>query len=251
MFVAFFSGGSGGWRAQQNTPRSRAREVHERNMQATDLDVIHEDEHLIVLDKPAGLLAVPGRGPDKQDCLSSRAQQRWPDALVVHRLDMATSGIVVMARGIEMQRRLGLAFEKRQVHKRYIAVVVGTLRNPAPDNAWQTIDLPLMVDWMNRPRSIVEHSHGKPSVTRWRLATDARAHHPDFGTRVELEPFTGRTHQLRVHLQAIGHPIAGDPLYASVEGEALAPRLLLHAAMLTVPHPGTGAPTSFQSPCPF
>jgi len=216
-----------------------------------DLRTIHEDEHILVLDKPAGLLAVPGRGPDKQDCLSSRALQRWPDALVVHRLDMATSGLVVMARGIEMQRRLSLAFEKRRVHKRYLAVVVGELANPDPDNAWQTIDLPLMVDWMNRPRSIVEHTHGKPSVTRWRMATDAPAQHAGIGTRVELEPVTGRTHQLRVHLQAIGHPIAGDPLYASVEDEALAPRLLLHAATLTVPHPLTNEPLTFHSPCPF
>ena len=209
------------------------------------------DEHLLVLDKPAGLLAVPGRGPDKQDCLSSRAQALWPDALIVHRLDMATSGLVVMARGIEMQRRLSLAFEKRKVHKRYVAVVVGTLANPDADNAWQTIDLPLMVDWMNRPRSIVEHTHGKPSVTRWRTATDAPAQHAGIGTRVELEPVTGRTHQLRVHLQAIGHPIAGDPLYASVEGEALAPRLLLHAARLSVVHPFTDEPFTFHSPCPF
>ena len=217
-------------RAQPDSPQATRVPVPD------GLSVLHADEALLVFDKPAGLLAVPGRGPDKQDCLSSRAQQRWPDALVVHRLDMATSGLVVMARGIEMQRRLSLAFEKRRVHKRYVAVVVGELANPDPGNAWQTIDLPLMVDWMNRPKSIVEHTHGKPSVTRWRLATDAPAQRAGIGTRVELEPVTGRTHQLRVHLQAIGHAILGDALYASPEQQARAPRMLLHAHALTQLH---------------
>ncbi|WP_382156278.1 pseudouridine synthase [Hydrogenophaga sp. ANAO-22] len=204
---------------------------------------------MIVLDKPAGLLAVPGRGPDKQDCLSARAQAKWPDALVVHRLDMATSGLVVMARGIEAQRQLSRAFEQREVHKRYTAVVAGTLRNPQPDNGWNTIDLPLTIDWPNRPRSIVSAELGKPSVTRWRLAgapTD-----DDHTTRLELEPVTGRTHQLRVHLQAIGHPILGDMLYATPEQQARAPRLLLHAHQLSLPHPQHGDTVHFHSPCPF
>ncbi|MBL0920293.1 MAG: RluA family pseudouridine synthase [Hydrogenophaga sp.] len=212
------------------------------------LNLIHEDEHLIVLDKPAGLLAVPGRGPDKQDCLSTRAQARWPDALIVHRLDMATSGIVLMARGIDMQRKLSMLFEKRRVDKRYTAVVAGALANPG--NAWQTIDLPLMIDWLNRPRSIVHHGMGKPSLTRWRLADDQETH-AGIGTRLELEPVTGRTHQLRVHLQAIGHPIVGDPLYASETQRTLADRLLLHAGWLALPHPANGNPIEFHSPCPF
>lgn len=213
------------------------------------LNVLHEDEALLVFDKPAGLLAVPGRGPDKQDCLSARAQARWADALVVHRLDMATSGIVVMGRGIEAQRALGLAFEKRRVHKRYVAVVAGELVNPQPGNGWNTIDLPLWVDWLNRPRSIVHAEFGKPSVTRWRLAAEPA---PLSGTtRLDLEPVTGRSHQLRVHLQAIGHPIAGDPLYASAEQEALSPRLLLHAQALELPHPVTGERLRFECPCPF
>jgi tRNA pseudouridine32 synthase/23S rRNA pseudouridine746 synthase len=213
----------------------------------SNLHVIHEDEHMIVLDKPAGLLAVPGKGPDKQDCLSTRAQTRWPDALVVHRLDMATSGLVVMARGLDAQRTLSRAFETRQVHKRYTAVVAGTLANPLPDNGWNTIDLPLIADWPNRPRSIVSAELGKPSVTRWRLDG------PSGGdtTRLELEPVTGRTHQLRVHLQAIGHPILGDALYATPEQQALAPRLLLHAHHLSLPHPLHGATMAFHSPCPF
>jgi len=215
------------------------------------LQLVHEDPHLIVLDKPAGLLAVPGRGPDKQDCLSARAQARWPDALIVHRLDMATSGLVIMARGIEMQRALSMAFEKRRVHKRYCAVVAGDLPNPDPHNGWQTIDLPLMIDWLNRPRSIVHHGMGKPSLTRWRLAADDRGAHAGIGTRLELEPVTGRTHQLRVHLQAIGHPIVGDPLYANEAQRALADRLLLHAGWLALPHPATGEALEFHAPCPF
>ena len=214
-----------------------------------DLQVVHEDEHLVVLNKPSGLLAVPGRGPDKQDCLSTRAQARWADALIVHRLDMATSGLLVLARGLPMQRAISSAFEQRRVHKRYVAVVSGQLTNPSPDNAWQTINLPLMIDWMNRPRSIVHWGMGKPSVTHWRLLNDSPA--PQVGTRIELEPLTGRTHQLRVHLQALGHPIVGDPLYASPEQQALAPRLLLHAADLSFAHPATGQPLTLHSPAPF
>ncbi len=224
--------------------RPTAREVQP----VSNLRVIHEDGQLIVLDKPAGLLAVPGRGPDKQDCLSARAQARWPDALVVHRLDMATSGLVVMARGLDAQRQLSRAFETRQVHKRYTAVVAGALKNMQPDNGWNTIDLPLTIDWPNRPRSIVSAELGKPSVTRWRLAASPN---DDNTTRLELEPVTGRTHQLRVHLQAIGHPILGDMLYATPEQQARAPRLLLHAHQLSLPHPLGNETMHFYSPCPF
>lgn len=217
------------------------------------LDVLFEDAHLLVLDKPAGLLAVPGRGPDKQDCLSARAQAVWLDALVVHRLDMATSGLVVMARGIDAQRCLSLAFEQRRVYKRYIAVVAGELLNSLPDNAWNLIDLPLLLDWPNRPRSAVNHEAGKPSTTRWRLtpADKTPKNHTGIATRVELEPITGRSHQLRVHLQAIGHPIVGDPLYAPPDAPAQAERLLLHAQAIEIPHPTTGERMLFESPCPF
>lgn len=211
--------------------------------------VVHADDHMLVLDKPAGLLAVPGRGPENQDCLSARVQARHPDALIVHRLDMATSGLIVMARGIDAQRRLSGSFEKRLVHKRYVAVVAGTLRNPQPDNGWNTIDLPLMVDWLNRPRSIVQRELGKPSLTRWRLDGDTPS--ASGTTRIDLAPVTGRSHQLRVHLQAIGHPIAGDPLYADPAQQALAPRLLLHACVLELPHPATGERLRFASPVPF
>ena len=202
---------------------------------AGGVQVVHEDADLLVLDKPAGLLCVPGRGPDKQDCLSARAQQRWPGALIVHRLDQATSGLVLMARHIDAQRQLSHAFAERQVHKRYQAVVQGHM--DAGDGAWQTIDLPIAADWPRRPLRVIDHATGKPSQTRWRvLAHDAAAR----TTRVALEPITGRTHQLRLHLSAIGHPILGDALYADAATQAQAPRLLLHACALGLAHPVTG-----------
>jgi tRNA pseudouridine32 synthase/23S rRNA pseudouridine746 synthase len=207
--------------------------------------LVFVDEHLLVLDKPAGLLAVPGRGTEKQDCLSARAQRLWPDALVVHRLDMATSGLFLMGRGLHMQRVLSRAFAERQVAKRYEAVVAGRLG--APGDAGE-IDLPLAADWPNRPRQQVDREHGRPSLTRWRVL--ARDDDGD-STRVSLEPVTGRSHQLRVHLLAIGHPILGDALYAPAAVQARAPRLLLHAAGLRLAHPATGEPLHFASTVPF
>lgn len=198
--------------------------------------LVFEDDALLVLDKPAGLLSVPGRGADKADCLSARAQQRWPDALIVHRLDQATSGLVLLARGPAMQRQLSRAFAERQIAKRYEALVHGRLTQApmAADAIWSEIDLPLIPDWPQRPRSKVDHATGKPSRTRWRaLQHDAASN----TTRVSLEPVTGRTHQLRVHLQAIGHPIVGDALYGPPDG---APRLMLHACALGLAHPVTG-----------
>lgn len=202
---------------------------------------------MLVADKPTGLLCVPGRGEAGRDCLSARVQQHYPDALIVHRLDMATSGLCVLARGADAQRHLSMAFAAREVHKRYVAVVQGRLQG-LPDGAWSCIDLPLSPDWPNRPLSKVDPEHGKPSVTRWRvLAHDDVAH----TTRLELEPVTGRSHQLRLHLQAIGHPILGDALYAPPPVQAMAARLLLHATAITLPHPATGEPLSLQSPVPF
>ena len=195
---------------------------------------LYIDEHLLVLDKPPGLLSVPGR--TEPDCLSARAQALWPDALVVHRLDQATSGLFVMARGIESQRRLGLAFEKRRVHKTYVAVVEGRMAEDAGK-----IDLPLVVDWPNRPRQQVDPVNGRAALTFWRVLERGGER-----TRVELQPVTGRSHQLRVHLQAIGHPIVGDDLYG-IAG----PRLLLHATALTLPHPVDARPLQFHSPAPF
>ena len=206
---------------------------------------LHEDDALLVLEKPAGLLCVPGRGPDKQDCLSTRAQARWPDALIVHRLDQATSGLVLMARGAAMQRALSRAFEQRQVSKRYVAVVSGTL---APSGASGEISLPIAADWERRPLRVVDAERGKPSLTRWRVLGCGT---PAGTTRVALEPVTGRTHQLRVHLAALGHPILGDALYADAATQARAPRLLLHACALAFTHPATGAAMAFESPADF
>ncbi len=214
-----------------------------------ELLIVHADPHLLVLVKPAGLLSVPGRGPQKQDCASARAQRLYPDARIVHRLDMATSGLLLMGRGAQMQRDLGRLFEQRQVQKRYVAVVAGRLETAsAMAGGWSLIDLPLAADWPNRPRWMVDRTHGKPSQTRWRvLAYDAARD----ATRLELEPLTGRSHQLRVHLQSLGHPIVGDRLYAPTEVQALSPRLLLHAYRLRLAHPADGSALDFSSAAPF
>lgn len=211
-----------------------------------ELTVLYADDALLVLDKPAGLLSVPGRGEDKQDCLSARAQSLHPDALVVHRLDMATSGVMVLARSPAAQRTLNQAFANRAVTKRYIAVVDG---HPAPSiGTWGVIDLPIIVDWPNRPRRVIDHQLGKPSVTRWRVLSH---NEHDQTTRVELEPVTGRSHQLRVHLLAMGHAIVGDALYGSPRVQAMADRLLLHACSLELCHPVTAQPMRFVSAAHF
>lgn len=209
-----------------------------------DLDTVYADEHLLVFNKPSGLLSVPGRGEDKQDCLSARAQQAYPDALVVHRLDMSTSGLLLMARGIAMQRLLNAAFAGREVAKRYTAVVAGH-----PPSAQGQIDLPILVDWPNRPLRKIDPDHGKPSCTRWRVlpAMDVL----DGTTRLGLEPVTGRSHQLRVHLAAIGHPILGDALYAPAPVQAMANRLLLHASSLALQHPATGVALQWECAAAF
>lgn len=205
--------------------------------------VLHADDRLIVIDKPAGLLSVPGRGEDKQDCVAARVQQQWADALVVHRLDQATSGLLLMARGLEAQRRLSAAFEQGEVDKRYEAVVHGHVAGEEG-----RIDLPLAADWPNRPRQQVDPVHGKPSLTLWQVV----ARDPSQDTsRLTLWPQTGRSHQLRVHLLAIGHPIVGDALYGRPAAGGPAARMLLHACELRFAHPGSGAAVQFQSPAPF
>jgi tRNA pseudouridine32 synthase/23S rRNA pseudouridine746 synthase len=205
------------------------------------LHVLHADDSLVVIDKPAGLLAVPGRGDDKRDSASARVQDRFPDARVVHRLDMATSGLMAFGRGAAAQRALSMAFEQRRVDKRYAAVVAGRLEPVEGE-----VDLPLTVDWPNRPLQHVDAVLGKPSLTRWRVLQ-----HQGDRSRVLLAPVTGRSHQLRVHLAAIGHPILGDALYAPGVVQAMAPRLLLHACRLTLPHPALGEAVSFDSAPPF
>ena len=192
------------------------------------MDLIYRDDTLLVVSKPAGLLAVPGRGEDKQDCLATRIQQEFPDALVVHRLDMATSGLMLFARGVEMQQRLSQMFRTRQVQKRYVAIVAGKM-----EQATGEVNLPIVADWPNRPLRKIDVESGKPSLTRFRLlALDAVKD----TSRVELEPVTGRTHQLRVHMAEIGHPILGDTLYGAMAGVS-SERLLLHASKLGFVHP--------------
>ncbi len=214
----------------------------------TPLPLVYADDSLLVFNKPAGLLSVPGRGEDKQDCLSARVQAHHPEALVVHRLDMATSGLMLMARDAAMQRALSALFAGRQMHKRYAALVHGQM--PAPDTAdgWGLIDLPIAVDWPRRPLRIIDAVLGKPSQTRWQpTAWDTALP----CTHVMLEPLTGRTHQLRVHLQALGHPILGDALYAPQAVQAMAPRLMLHACTLAFSHPATGQSMALDCPPDF
>lgn len=207
------------------------------------LEAVFEDADLLVLEKPSGLLCVPGRGADKLDCLSRRADALWPGALVVHRLDQATSGLVVMARNPAAQRLLSAAFAERKIQKRYQAIVQGNpqdLAQTADAGGWRTIDLPIAADWERRPMRVVDAA-GKASQTEWRvlgLGTCAAS------TRLELAPLTGRTHQLRVHLAAIGHPILGDALYGDA---ASAARLALHATRLAFEHPRTGQRLQFVS----
>ena len=216
---------------------------------AAGFKLVYADESLLVLDKPSGLLAVPGRGENKQDCLSSRVQAQYPEALVVHRLDMATSGLMLLARSPAVQRTLSMAFAAREVHKRYEAVVQGWLAMPPQiQDGWAVINLPISLDWPSRPLRVIDHLRGKPSTTRWQV----KRYDPVADTtRLLLEPVTGRSHQLRVHLQALGHPILGDALYAPAEIQAAAPRLLLHAQQLRLTHPVTGAAMQFVAETPF
>lgn len=202
-------------------------------MNTPEVELLFVDDYLLVAVKPAGLLSVPGRGSDKQDCLSARVQSRFPDALVVHRLDMATSGLMLFARGAEMQRKLSMLFQQREIDKCYIAVCAGKLEQTQGE-----IDLPIAPDWPNRPLQRIDTQHGKPSLTRYRLLLQESDR-----SRVELVPVTGRSHQLRLHLSSLGHPILGDALYGDAYS---APRLLLHACTLRFTHPVTGDLVSFE-----
>lgn len=213
------------------------------------LRIVDCSDTLIVIDKPSGLPAVAGRAIGLQDCVASRVQAQFADALVVHRLDMATSGLMLMARGIAAQRALGGAFTRREVEKRYLARVAGIV-DEAPGRGWFEIALPLAADWPARPRQKVDHERGKPSLTRARVL---ERHHDSIApwTLVELQALTGRTHQLRVHLMAIGHPILGDTLYALPTVQRLAPRLMLHACTLAFDDPVSGRRLAYASAAPF
>jgi len=207
------------------------------------LDVIYRDDVMLVLNKPSGLLSVPGRGKDKQDSLATRVQAEYPEALIVHRLDMATSGLMLMARNEDMQRQLSMLFEQRQIEKRYIAIVDGKLEQQSGE-----VNLPLITDWPNRPRQKVDYENGKPALTIFK----PMEYNPEQNsTRIELQPQTGRTHQLRVHMQSLGHAILGDRLYATMEVQEKSTRLLLHAESLAFIHPATQDALNINSQAPF
>lgn len=207
----------------------------------TRLENVHADASMVAVNKPSGLLSVPGRGEDKADCALSRVQAEFPDALTVHRLDMATSGLLLFARSKVAQRALSGLFARGEMNKRYIAEVWGI---PVP--AAGEISLPLITDWPRRPLQKVDWETGKPSVTRYEtLAATGQT------ARLALTPLTGRSHQLRVHLAEIHHPILGDEFYAHAEALAAAPRLALHAASLGFVHPETGERVRLETPVPF
>jgi len=205
------------------------------------IECIYADDQLVVVNKPAGLLSVPGRGPDKQDCLWHRVQQQYPTARIVHRLDQATSGLMVLALNADSHRALSIQFQERIPEKRYQAVVQG---EPVQNEG--EVDLPLRCDWERRPRQMVDFEQGKPALTRWRCIERLGNR-----SRMLLLPHTGRSHQLRVHMLAMGHPILGDEFYAPPAALELAPRLLLHAEQLGFKHPASHDWLSFDSVCPF
>jgi tRNA pseudouridine32 synthase / 23S rRNA pseudouridine746 synthase len=206
----------------------------------TPLSILYEDDSVIVVDKPAGLLTVPGKLENRQDCLITRLQSaRW-NALTVHRLDCDTSGVIIFARTKQAQGFLGQEFEQRRAQKTYIARLKGRM---ATDSG--IVDLPLGSDWEYRPRQKVDHAKGRPAVTDWQVINRT-----DHETRVRLTPHTGRSHQLRVHMLALGHPILGDQIYAP-ETLANHNRLMLHAEILSLHHPVTKNRVTFTSPTPF
>lgn len=205
------------------------------------ITIIHQDEHVLVVDKPAGLLSVPGRLPEHKDSLISRIQQQWPTALTVHRLDMETSGVVIIALSKAAQSHLARQFQERLTEKTYIARIWGQ-----PKTNEGLIDVPLICDWPNRPKQKIDHEHGKAAQTHWRVLQNEPQ-----TTLVELKPITGRSHQLRVHMLHIGHPIVGDRLYATDDALSFSDRLQLHSQSLTISTEAKATPQTFQTPVPF
>jgi len=204
------------------------------------LDILHDDHEILVVQKPSGLLSVPGRGAHLADCLLARVQAVFPQALLVHRLDRDTSGVMIFAQTPHAQRHLGLQFEKRKTKKTYVARVWG---QPAEDEG--IVNLPLIVDWPNRPRQMVDHENGREAITHWKVLRREGNE-----ARVRLTPETGRSHQLRVHMLELGHPILGDPFYATGEARK-AERLMLHAESLRLRHPDGGKGVTFKVAAPF
>jgi tRNA pseudouridine32 synthase/23S rRNA pseudouridine746 synthase len=212
----------------------------EYNPPQDPLVILHEDAEVLLVDKPSGLLSVPGKGEHLADCLIARVQAVFPEALLVHRLDRDTSGVMIFAMTAHAQRHLGLQFEKRMTRKTYVARVWGV-----PEEKSGTVDLPLIVDWPNRPLQMVCHETGKPAQTDWKkIKSDGET------ARMRLFPKTGRSHQLRVHMLALGHPILGDPFYATGPARDF-PRLMLHSEELRFNHPQGGASTKVRAKAPF
>jgi len=213
------------------------------------LEIIYQDNDLVVLNKPSGILSVPGRLAEHQDCLQNRVQRVLPSATIVHRLDMATSGLMIMALNKPAHVAISRQFEQRKTHKNYLARVFGSVKQSEG-----SVDLPLICDWPNRPKQKVDHENGKPSLTHYRVLSSSSNANEDNGiesTLLELTPVTGRSHQLRVHMLALGHPILGDKLYAHPEARAMSCRLQLHALKLSLFHPSTEQAMTFSAPCPF
>jgi len=206
-----------------------------------EIPILYVDEHIIVLNKPSGLLSVPGRDPAHRDSLQTRVQERFTQALTVHRLDMDTSGIVIMALHKEAHRHLSRQFEHKHCTKTYVCLVDGRVSADCG-----SVDLPLRCDWPNRPLQIVDHELGKKALTHWKVLERL----PD-RTRLELTPVTGRSHQLRVHCLSMGHPILGDRFYADEPVVAKEKRLCLHAQALKIFHPISQDELLFQSPSEF
>ncbi|OFA32651.1 RNA pseudouridine synthase [Glaciecola punicea] len=204
-------------------------------------EVVYKDEHLIVFNKPSELLTVPGKHAVHKDSLQLRVQRVWPSATIVHRLDMATSGLLIMALDKPSHRHISKQFETRQVGKTYYARVLGL-----PPQTSGTIELPLVCDWPNRPMQMVDWENGKPACTHWELVSS-----DEVSSLLKLTPITGRSHQLRVHMLSMGHAILGDRLYASDEGKALSSRLCLHAFNISFMHPVTGNALYFETPYLF
>jgi tRNA pseudouridine32 synthase/23S rRNA pseudouridine746 synthase len=205
------------------------------------LDIVFQDDDIVILNKPSGLLTVPGKAPEHKDSLDYRVRLVWPQARIVHRLDMATSGLVVMAMHADSQRVLNKQFELRQTQKRYFALLEGQVQ--ADSGA---VNLPLLCDWPNRPKQMVHFGSGKPSLTYFRVLE-----RKPFQTKVELTPVTGRSHQLRVHMLWLGHPILGDKFYGTEQGKGSVDRLQLHAGSLAFRHPTSGTELHFEVSCPF
>ncbi|MYM62181.1 pseudouridine synthase [Pseudomaricurvus sp. HS19] len=212
-------------------------------MHLQEPDIVYQSDQLLAVNKPSGLLTVPGKGPDKQDCLISRVQRLYPNARVIHRLDMATSGLVLVARNADALREFSRLFQERRISKRYEAVVGG--RIPTHNGS---VELPLICDWPQRPKQKVCFTHGKAALTHYQLL-DYNASRDQ--SRVSLVPVTGRSHQLRVHMLALGHAIVGDELYATATVRSASERLLLHACELRFTDPYSQQEIHLQSAVPF